>query len=291
MNYEWNCLSDRRRLGRYKCEEHFTPNATQTHRKTSRFRYTSCLDRKFTSNSHFLKTPQLPPETPSTTISNMPYTHYASVCGHAIRTSSQPNPSFGANGMDFSVRYCSDLCARGLQVRNERREAESAYESSRSRETRRAYDRSRSAVANYESSYQDRDDRERRSRGEETLREQGRRYAGLDDPDYLQFRQDTNSRYGQRARVTESSSHRPETNYRDQTSYRRSSRQYDAGRYADRSGSGYINTSDPPRRETHSPRRASSTSSRRSDAYLDQLGDDELAERRRRVRRAMERYA
>jgi hypothetical protein len=77
------------------------------------------LDRKSTSKTHFLKTPQLPPETPSTTISNMSYTHYASVCGHAIRTSSQPSPSFGANGMDFSVRYCSDLCARGLQVRIE----------------------------------------------------------------------------------------------------------------------------------------------------------------------------
>ena len=42
---------------------------------------------------------------------------------------------------------------------------------------------------------------------------------------------------------------------------------------------------------SYAPRRATSTSSRRSDAYLDQLGDDELEERRRRVARALERYS
>ena len=238
----------------------------------------------------------------------MAYTIYASICHHAIRTSS--TLPWSGSQYDFDVRYCSDLCARGVQVRTERRAAESSYESSRSRhdrgsisgnayrDTRRRYDSSRAAASDYEDAYRSRDDADRRSRGRPTLAEDGRRYAGLDDPGWAAFQREVNPRHGQRARVTESSSHRSESRYRDQPSYRRSSRQYEAGRYADTSGGGFYDTSNTPtrrasvstRRPSVAPTRARSTSSHRSDAYLDEMSDNELYERRRQLERALSRY-
>ena len=248
----------------------------------------------------------------------MGYTILAGVCQHPIRTSSSL-PWSGSN-LDFEVPYCSELCARGLQARTERRAAESGYETSRPRydrgsisrdtyrDTRRRFNNSRAALSQFNREHEERDNRERRARGSMTMSERGRRFAGSDDPAWLAFRREVDPRHGQRARIEDTSSHRRESQYRDQTSYRRGSTAYDPGKYRDRSGSGFFDTSNPPRsrsptrrdthvvtatrRDSHAPttRRVSSTRSSRSDAYLDMFDEEELEERRRMLERALSRY-
>ena len=243
------------------------------------------------------------------------YTITASICGHPIRQSS--TLPWSGSTADFDVRYCSDLCARGLPTRTTHRDAESAYNGSRSRyergsisrrehrDTTRRYDDSRARLEEYNSAYEDREERSRLARGESTLRERGRRFAGLDDPEWSSFSSQMNPRYGTSARIAETDSHRRESQYREQPSYRRSSRAYEPGRYADTSGSGFYDTSRPPltrssttrvRRDTaYAPRETSYAprrrSSQRSDAYLDAFDDDELEARRRQVERALSRYS
>lgn len=262
---------------------------------------------------------------PNHTSINMTYTIYASICQHPIRQSS--TLPWSGSPLDFDVRYCSDLCARGLPTRNEHRAAESAYTSSRSRldrgsisraehrPTQRRFDRSRAALEQYNYDLNERDENSRRARGERTLRDRGRSFAGLDDPAWTAFQRQMNPRHGQRATIEDSDRHRRESQYRDQADYRRASRHYEPGRYADTSGSGFYDTSgrnrrDPPapsltrssttgRRGTafapsssrsYAPSTSRRRSSTRSDAYLDELDDDALEARRRQVERYLSRY-
>lgn len=235
----------------------------------------------------------------------MVYTIVASICGHPIRQSN--TLPWSGSTYDFDVRYCSKLCADGLQLRNERRTAESAYETSQSRydrgsisraehrSTRRRYDNSRSALADHDAAYEARDENWRTARGEPTLAERGKRFAGSEDPAWLAFRREVNPRHDQRAHFEDTTAHRRESQYREQPSYRRRSRDYSPGRYSDRSGSGFYDTSKmplsgPSPRRAASTRRASTTSSQRSDAYLDLLDDDALNDRKRRLEAALSRY-
>ena len=213
------------------------------------------------------------------------YTIVASVCQHPLRQSSRL--PWSGSTFDFDVQYCPS-CEASRSTRNERRNAEREYERSRTlydsgsmsrstyKESRHRYDRSRLADIEDREYWQERDDRERRSQGRPTLREESRRFAGLDDPDYLNLRREVNG-YGRTARIDDSGSYRRESEYRDQPSYRRSSRAYEPGRYADRSSRGYYNTSNPPKR-------------RGSDDDLDELSDRQLDSRRREVERALRRF-
>ncbi|KAK4541262.1 hypothetical protein LTR36_008178 [Oleoguttula mirabilis] len=189
----------------------------------------------------------------------MSYQILASVCQHPIRASSSL-PYSGSN-LDFDVRYCPS-CSASRSVRQERDTTEQRYRQDRdlqelfpesdrttARESRREYDRSRLAYQEDLDYQQDRQDRERRAAGRPTMREEGRQFAGLDDPEYLDFRRQMNG-YGRTTRIAEPEPerHRSESQYRDQREYLRTSRRYEPGRYADRSGSGYYDTSDPYRR-------------------------------------------
>ena len=83
-----------------------------------------------------------------------------------------------------------------------------------------------------------------------------------------------------RARFVEPESHRRESQYRDQKEYRRAGRDYETGRYADRSGYGYQNTSDP----------YASSSDGSADDDLDAHSTAELHERIRRLQEVQARF-
>lgn len=201
----------------------------------------------------------------------MPYSILASVCQHPIRTSSSL-PWSGSN-LDFSVRYCPS-CEASRSIRQDYDRTESRYRRDRDiqelfpeetrastyrshyRDNRREYDRSRLAYREDQEYQQDRQDRERRDAGRETLREESRRFAGLDDPEWVAFRDQMNGS-SRTTRFAEPQSYRRESQYREQRDYRRRSSHYEPGRYA--SGYDYYNTSDPSRdyvvREPSSRRR------------------------------------
>jgi hypothetical protein len=239
----------------------------------------------------------------------MAYTIVASVCQHAIRTSS--HLPWSGSTLDFSVHYCND-CLRSRSVRSERREAEREHERARFRHdahrmnysdyrsTRQRHDRARLAEVNDNDYWTDRDDRERRATGRMTLQEESRRFAGTDDPEWRSFRREMQG--NRDFRFETPSSHRRESQYRDQPSYRRSSRSYSPGRHADTTGHGYYDTSGfegRSRRQSRSTRPSSRPESRqwRGDrdsndyqAYLSTLSDDEIDSRRRDVESTLRRY-
>lgn len=216
----------------------------------------------------------------------MVYQIVASVCQHPIRTSS--HLPWSGSTLDFDVRYCSD-CESSRGIRQERDDAERRYRSeydriggdrrrrdSGYRESRRTYDDTRRRYADDVDSQQDREDRDRRARGQPTVREAGRRFAGLDSPAYVAL-QNAFGR-GRSVRIAEPQPHRRESQYRDQGNYRRSSTAYAPGRHSDRSGYGYYNTNDPYANENY------------EDAELDALSRDALDSRRRRLEEQLSRY-
>jgi hypothetical protein len=254
----------------------------------------------------------------------MVYTILAYICQHPIRSSSRL--PWSGSTLDFDVHYCQD-CERSNRIKSERREAEREYERSKFRHEsgrmkydeykghRSRYDRARLAERE-DSEYQERrDDEERRRQGRKTLREEAREFAGKDDPDWLELKRMLGQDSSRRARIDETTreSHRRESQYRDQPYYRRSSRFYEPGRYADQTGEGYYDTSGydggrrrksstrpssrsrspppPTRRESSSRRRESSRGHhRRRDSdedecqdSLDTLSSDEISRRQREI--------
>ena len=218
----------------------------------------------------------------------MTYTILASVCQHPIRRSS--HLPWSGSPLDFDVRYCTS-CSASRSTRTGHEDAGREYHRSRTlhdagalsrstyRETRRRYDNARVSATEDREYWEERDERERRSQGRPTLREGSRRFAGLDDPEWLAFKQAVHgSGRGRGVRVAESESHghRRESQYREQPLYRRSSQRYEPGRYGDRSGQGYYDTSNTNRRSR--------------DEDLHALSDEDLDDRRVRVSRALSRF-
>lgn len=206
----------------------------------------------------------------------MVYQIRAFICQHIIRESA--TLPWNGSELEMDRPYCRE-CENHNHVRSERISAQRDYESSRSRydardidrdeyrESQRRYDRARVAQREDDEYWEDRDDRERRAQGRPTLREEARSFAGLDDPEWLTFKASMSSgRSRETARFNDYGSHRRESQYRDQLSYRRDSRDYDPGRYADSSGRGYYNTSDPHYRSRSPPRRSAN---RDDDRYAD----------------------
>jgi hypothetical protein len=245
----------------------------------------------------------------------MVYTIRACQCQHPIRSSSRL--PWSGTTLDYDVLYCKDCersqKERSQKVRYERSEAEREYERSKLRHEsgrmkydeykgyRSRYDRARIAERVDYDCLDRRASEDRRARGE------------------------SRPRSSRRQRFEDESSHRRESQYRDQPYYRRTSRSYSPGRYADRSGEGYYNTSRPDdleyeydsRREkkrrkssTRMPSRSrspspptSSTRPRDSSAgyrgrrdsdgyqdYLDTLSSDEISRRQREIEKMLSRY-
>lgn len=224
----------------------------------------------------------------------MPYEILASVCQHRIRTSSTL-PWSGTN-LDFDIQYCNS-CQNSRHIRSERDRSEREYHAaylmhdllpdqypcSSHRERRREYDDARLAYAEDLQYQQDRDDHERRRRGERSLRDQGRSFTGLDDPEWLAFSRRMTGHRETRFEAPER--HRRESQYRDQRAYRRSSSRYRRGTHADASGYGYYNTSDP-----YADGYADEGYSRGGDAELDRMSSRDLDEYMRRLQRSRDRY-
>lgn len=220
----------------------------------------------------------------------------ASICGHPITGAPKD--------------YCR-LCSDGDRLRSERSHAISDFNNSRQRfnrgsidhdsfrDSRRRLDSARMGFANWESRYEDENERRSRETGE------------LNFNDRL---------YSPRVRFYEPEPFRRESQYRSQPLYRRESPRYQSGLHADTSGLGYEDTSfryqpwsaldrppSPPpaprRRNSGSPRRSStvyrereaprrSSNLRRSsyDDDLSQFSTTELKEQRERLLRALSRY-
>ncbi|KAK5138397.1 hypothetical protein LTR08_003458 [Meristemomyces frigidus] len=203
----------------------------------------------------------------------MSYQILAATCQHPIRISNYL-PRSGTL-LDFDVRYCTH-CEASRSIRHDREHAERNYQSrleaqqrmpsSGNRaayvESRRNYDQSRLAYAEDAEYQQERDDRERRAQGRPTLREEGRRFAGLDDPRLVEFGSQIAGREMRRTRFAEPESYRRESQYRDQ-------------------GYGYQNTSDPY---------ASSSSEEGADADLNAMSNEQLHERIRRLQEVQARF-
>lgn len=177
---------------------------------------------------------------------------------HQIRLA--PVLPWSGSVYDFEVPYCGP-CATSRSIRQERDNAERAYHHYRDddnatdddRRSQHRYDRSRLAYQQDLDRQEERDDQRRRAEGRLTLREEGRRYAGLDDPEWMRKREEmSNTGRGPRfpAIVVEPVTghhHRRESQYRENREYRRTSSRYEPGTYMDRTGNGHANTSDPPR--------------------------------------------
>lgn len=140
-----------------------------------------------------------------------------SVCGLSTEKSTLP--------WSWAGLSCSSVCSHGLQIRKDCAVAKAACEKARSkydsgsisyedyRAVRRSYEKSRVAVADFKAACEE-------VEGKPSV--------------------------GKKVSFDDTASHRPDSEYRAKKSYKRSSHLYKPGRYADTSGSGFENTSNPP---------------------------------------------
>ncbi|MCJ1258547.1 hypothetical protein MMC24_006380 [Lignoscripta atroalba] len=188
------------------------------------------------------------------------YTINAGVCGHFLRHSDEL-PWSGSTS-DFDQRYCDD-CERSQATYQSYNNARDDYElysdvdrSDVDRETARfAFDSHRANLANEQSYALDRDFFRRQRDGSPSRHPYDRpRRSSIYDQEYASV---WGSR-GRNARIDPSQEHRYESSYRSQGDYRRPHRNYSPGRYADTSGYGWENTSNPynpaSRYDTPAPR-------------------------------------
>ncbi|MCJ1391368.1 hypothetical protein MMC18_004231 [Xylographa bjoerkii] len=222
----------------------------------------------------------------------MSYSIVAGVCHHHIRYDTRlPYPQSGSN-QDFAVSYCS-ACLRSQAVAREHSDAADDYHSysdydrydPERRDARRRYDTARIDMAHYQ--YE---------------REDANRNATASRPSHLRpiplTQEERDFIRGPSARIETSAYHTSEDSYRSNSEYSRRDTGYSPGRYADASGQGYYNTSDPYRESRSSGRGDSNRRRRegtpypdRSSAYEDdERQAEEEEEQIRRIKDQLHRY-
>ncbi len=179
--------------------------------------------------------------------SRRPSTSYYS---SSRRPSAYETSSRRPSAYDSSER---DADERSSRIREERRNASHDYHAAKFRlennrgdhdeyrSSRRRYDSARLEAVRDDDYWQERDDSARRARGQRTRHSEARAAEGLDDPDYLAFKEDM---CGYKSTwIASPERHRRESRYREQPLYKRKSPSYSPGYYADTSGEGYYDTS------------------------------------------------
>ncbi|MCJ1416157.1 hypothetical protein MMC32_002492 [Xylographa parallela] len=168
-----------------------------------------------------------------------PYSIVAGVCQHHIRFDTQRPYPLSDSNLDFSIRYCPDCLDEQLLAKEHSQALEdySLYGSFERDDPDRIEARRRLDAARLDRVFH------------EYNREDHTAELLASSPAHLRpiplTQEERDFIHGPSARLDPAIEHVDEEYYREQEAFRRRCSEYSPGRYADTSGRGYINTSDP----------------------------------------------